>query len=114
MFVTFPSLTGASKHKIFPKGDEKYYYIFFLGTLEEGRGKGLCSALVKHYQSIAAKGNLPIYLEAADDYCWGVYKKLGFVTLGEIRVGKGKHDADGYLCDGGEGFVIRPMIWKPQ
>lgn len=51
--------TSACKAKAL-QSHEKYYYVFFLGTLEEARGKGYCSAMVKHYQSLAARDHLPI------------------------------------------------------
>jgi hypothetical protein len=84
-------LSEPIKHKPFPKGDEKYYFVFSLGTVEKGRGKGLCSVIVRHYQEIAEREQRPTHPEAANDNSWKLYKKLGFVTLGEIAIGRGKH-----------------------
>ena len=105
--------TAAVKAKTLKKG-EKYYYVFFLGTREEGRGKGLCSAIVKRYQDLAKRDGVPIYMEAATEYCWGLYKKLGFMTVEEIWLGKGKASADGTQSLGGPGFKIWGMIWRPE
>lgn len=100
-------LTKACKAKCL-REDEEYYCVFFLGTQESGRGKGLCSATVKHYQSIAAREQLPIYMEAATEYCWGLYKKLGFVTVDALLLGEGKAAADG------PGVKMWGMIWRPE
>ena len=112
MIFELTPLNDACKTKAL-KQDERYYYVFFLGTLKKGRGRGLCSALVRHYQSVAARDNLPIYLEAATEYCLGLYRKLGFVVVGETWLGKGRVDKDGLPCNGGPGFKIWGMIWRP-
>jgi len=112
MLREMPPLQKECKAKCLKEKD-KYYYIFFLGTLKEGRGKGLCSTIVRSYQEIAAKDDLPIYLEAANDYCCGLYKTLGFVTVGEFLLGKGKAKADGTPEAGGPGILLRGMIWRP-
>lgn len=96
------------------KGQKDYYYIFELGTRKDGRGQGLCSAIVKHYQAIAAKAHLPIYMEAGTEYAWGLYKSLGFVTVDEMRVGKGTAAADGTMCEGGAGVKTWSLIWRPE
>lgn len=41
---------------------------------------------------------VPIYMEAATEYCWGLYKKLGFVTVEDIWLGKERANADGTQC----------------
>jgi hypothetical protein len=95
-------LTDACKAKGLRKGD-KYYYVFFLGTREDARGRGLCSAIVKYYQEIAAREKLPIWLEAATEYCLKMYLKLGFVVVGETVLGKGRARTDGTQCKGERG-----------
>lgn len=104
--------TNACKAKAL-KSHEKYYYVFFLGTLGEARGKGMCSVLVKHYQSIAEREGIPIWMEAATEYCWRLYERLGFVTVKELLIGKGRAAADGTQCEGGPGVRIWGMIWRP-
>ncbi|OJJ44481.1 hypothetical protein ASPZODRAFT_135302, partial [Penicilliopsis zonata CBS 506.65] len=93
------------------KGEDRYFYIFFLGTPTAERGKGLCSAIIRHYQSIAAEQKLPIYLEAGTEYCRSLYESLGFTVVGEIVIGKGKAAADGMVEIGGPGFQVWGMIW---
>ncbi len=105
--------TSTCKKKVLSKGD-KYYYIFFLGTHVDARGRGLCSQVVKHYQAAATKEQLPIYLEAGTEYCFKLYQKLGFVLVDNIKLGVGKCDEKGNPCKGGEGVTIRGMIWTPD
>jgi ribosomal protein S18 acetylase RimI-like enzyme len=104
--------TNASKAKAL-QSHEKYYYVFFLGTLEKARGKGLCSAMVRHYQFIVARDNHPLWMEAGMEYCWRLYERLGFVAVDEIVVGKGRAAADGTQCRGDPGVRIWGMIWRP-
>lgn len=105
--------TKLHKSKVFNEQD-RYYYIFFLGTAENARGKGLCSAIVRHYQGIARKDKVPIYLEAGNAYCRDLYKTLGFVIVGEIVTGQDKAGPDGTLVENGPGFKTWGMIWRPE
>ena len=96
------------------RGEEPYYYVMFLGTREEGRGRGLCSAMVRHYQALAAREQVPVYMEAATAYSRRLYERLGFATVDEIVVGEGKAAADGTACVGGPGVRTWGMIWRPE
>lgn len=100
------------KRKVLGENDD-FLYIFFLGTTESSRGRGLGSAIIKHYQAVAATKRLPIYLEAGTEYCRNLYERLGFVTVDEIVIGQGKATSDGTLLEGGPGFRMWGMIWRP-
>ncbi|PVH85718.1 hypothetical protein DL98DRAFT_36787 [Cadophora sp. DSE1049] len=113
MAIETAGLTEACKREALAK-DEKYYYIFFLGTLPSSRGKGHCSHLIKYYQSLAAQEGVPIWLEAATEYCWRLYLRLGFVTVQELRLAEGKADETGRQCEGGKGVRLWGMIWRPE
>jgi len=106
-------LKDRAKAKVLRK-DEKYYYIFFLGTSKEARGKGHCSKIVREYQEVARNENLPIWIEAGTEYCMRLYERLGFVQVDELLMGKGKCDKDGKMKVGGEGVTIWGMIWRPE
>jgi len=69
--------------------------------------------MVKHYQEIARKDGLPLYLEAGTDYSWKLYTKLGFETLHTMLLGEGAYNADGKKEVGGSGIKLRGMIWRP-
>ena len=142
MLIEYQSLSDAAKVKSLEKG-EKCYYLFFTGTREECRSKGLifnffvlrislrvydadvdgfcfrfsiglCSSLIRHYQSIAANESTPICLEATTAYSRDLYAKLGFQEVDEMLLGKGKVGADGKLKKNGEGVRIWAMVWRPK
>jgi len=113
MLSEFTPQTAAAKRKAFPLPDQRYYYVFFLGTHEDGRGKGFCSAIVKHFQEMAAKDQLPIWMEATTEYSMKLYLKLGFHVVQEIIIGKGKAAADGTKLVDGAGIPFWGMVWRP-
>jgi ribosomal protein S18 acetylase RimI-like enzyme len=100
------------KAQFFGKSD-RYYYVFFIGTNLEARGKGLCSALVRHYQGIAEKEGLPIFLETHTKQGKRIYLKCGFKVVAEELIGQGKCAADGSFLKGGPGLRGWAMIWSP-
>jgi len=112
MIWEFTNLTGNAKKREMGKG--KYYYIFFIGTAVEGRGQGLASKLIGEAKELAAKEELPVWLEATTERSRRLYSKLGFKDLGGIVLGKGNVGADGERKKGGEGVTIWPMIWRPS
>ena len=112
MLSELTPLANACKAKSLRPG-ERFYYVFFLGTREADRGKGLCSAMVRHYQSIAAREGVTIWMEAATEYCWRLYERLGFVTVDVFVIGKGRAAADGTMLEGGPGVRIWGMVWRP-
>jgi hypothetical protein len=60
---------------------------------------------------------MPIWIEAATEYVRDWYAKLGFVVVGEWRLGKGKVDEGGADVAKGEtreGVKIWGMVWWPE
>jgi ribosomal protein S18 acetylase RimI-like enzyme len=110
MQTEYAPLGEACKKKAL-NGQKRYYYFFITGTAVENRRKGLCSRIVRHWQEIAGREGLSLWLEATTEYCKGVYERLGFEVAGEIVLGKGKADASGRECRSGEGVTIWGMIW---
>ncbi|MCJ1398885.1 hypothetical protein MMC11_002086 [Xylographa trunciseda] len=104
--------SDAAKKKGLKKG-EKYYYLFFIGTREERKGRGLASALIRHYQSIATREGIPIWLESTTSHSMGIYSHLGFEIVEEIFLGKGKAAPDGTKMEKGDGVSFWAMIWRP-
>jgi predicted acetyltransferase len=113
MMVEFTPLSDASKAKGLA-GEKNYYYVFFVGTRVDGRGRGLCSAIMKRYQEVASRDQLPIWLEATTEKSMKIYAKLGWEVVDEITLGKGKANADGRQCKDGEGVKIWSMVWWPK
>ena len=53
------------------------------------------SKLIQDSQAIAQREQLPIWLEATTEHSAKIYSKLGFETIEEIVLGKGKAGANG-------------------
>ena len=113
MLAEFTPLADAAKAKGL-NGRKEYFYVFFLGTHPDARGQGLGSAIMREYQARAAKGGVPLWLEATTAYSMRLYERLGFKIVDEMVLGKGKVDADGFECKGGEGVTIWGMIWDVE
>lgn len=93
---------------------QQFYYLFFVATREDARGKGLSSALIGKLQDRARVEGLPVWLEATTEHSAGVYARLGFERVGTVVLGKGKVGADGLAKMGGEGVKIHCMVWWPE
>ena len=113
MLAEYTPLADASKAKELA-GQKKYYYVFFIGTAENGRGRGLCSAIMKKFQEIATRDQCPVWLEATTEKSMKLYSKLGWRVVDEITLGKGKASAGGLQCKGGEGVRVWTMVWRPE
>ncbi|KAK4893115.1 hypothetical protein LTR27_008455 [Elasticomyces elasticus] len=112
MLLEYEPLTDAARRKAL--GDQKdFYYIFFVATKAEARGRGLCSALIKSAQDRAAKEGFPVWIEATTERSWKLYEKMGFKTVSTIILGKGKVGPDGIERKGGDGVPVWMMIWWP-
>ena len=113
MLQEYTPLSDACKKKALKKG-EKYYYVFFIGTKEEERGKGLCGTIMKQWQGEASKEGKAIVLEATTENSRRLYERLGWKVVDEIVLGKGKVGSDGLRKEGGDGVKIWGMIWRPD
>lgn len=113
MLAEFQPLADASKAKGLA-GQKDYYYVFFTGTRLDSRGQGMCSAIMKRYQDMASRDKIPIWLEATTAKSMRLYSKLGWEIVDEIVLGKGKANADGLQCKGGEGVRVWGMVWRPK
>lgn len=112
MMVEMP--TQSDKFKAQNIGKQKYYYVFFIATMESGRGKGLATKILKEVTQKAQAEGVPVWLEASSENSKRVYEKAGFEDLGTIILGKGEAAADGSPKKGGEGVRIFPMVWRPK
>ncbi|KAK5122331.1 hypothetical protein LTR85_004242 [Meristemomyces frigidus] len=113
MLGEYAPVTDAAKAKGL-KGEKSYYYLFFLATKEDCRGKGLSSALIKKAKERAQADGVPLWLEATTEYSWKLYGSLGFETVERMVLGKGVAAADGRRKECGEGVPFWGMIWWPE
>ena len=104
--------TESAKAKLFGRADQ-FYSVLLAGTKAEARRKGLCSALVRHYQGIAAESGLPIFLETHSERALRLYTRSGFEIVENTLTGKGTCDANGRKEEGGPGITGWALLWRP-
>jgi GNAT superfamily N-acetyltransferase len=115
MLGEYEPATGAVRRKALGVNFQtNFYYLFFVATREDGRGRGLSTALIKRLQERAQEEDLPVWLEATTEYSSRVYAKLGFERVETVVLGKGHADADGTALKGGSGVPIYCMVWWPE
>jgi ribosomal protein S18 acetylase RimI-like enzyme len=73
--------------EIHPK--EKCYYLSFIATLPEARGRGLASALISETLAQADAEGMPAFLETADTAKVGFYRRFGFELTGQAKLPAG-------------------------
>jgi GNAT superfamily N-acetyltransferase len=114
MLGEYEPATGAVRRKALGVYQGNFYYLFFVATREDKRGRGLSSALIKGLLERAQEEGLPVWLEATTEYSSKVYAKLGFGRVETVVLGKGHADADGTALKGGNGVPIYCMVWWPE
>jgi hypothetical protein len=72
------------------------------------------SHLIRPVLAMAKEKGWPVCLEATSPRSRDVYAHLGFEVLEEMRVGKGKVDAEGWGCADGEGVLIWAMRFEAE
>ena len=65
------------------------WYLGFVGTLPEARGKGLASALISSVTEICDTENIPAYLESSSPDNVPLYERHGFRITGEAKIKDG-------------------------
>jgi GNAT superfamily N-acetyltransferase len=66
---------------------EPHYYVRDIGVHPEEQGKGLGSALMRPTLERCDREGLPAYIEASSERSAGLYERLGFEHIEELRVG---------------------------
>lgn len=113
MLIDYQYRSDACKKKGLPEDVRRYWYLFFIGTDEKIRGRGLASEVIRRQQAGAGERGLPIWLEATTTKSRDIYIKCGFQVTGEFVLGKGSHSADGEIEHGGSGVTVWAMLWRP-
>lgn len=118
MLGDYQSRAHAAKRKGLSRQDGKglvdFYYLFFISTKVEERGKGLSSALIRRFQGkVRAEGKgRVLWLESTTENSRKLYEKCGFTIVDSWVLGKGVVDKDGKTKKGGEGLRVWAMVWK--
>lgn len=75
---------------------------------------GLAPAILRKVLERAGKEGLPVWIEATTERSRHTYRKVGFEDVAEVKLGKGKVNAEGRLEKGGPGVSMFAMIWWPE
>lgn len=115
MLLDYQSQSDACKKRGLPREFQgRYWYLFFIGTVAEARGRGLASKIIRKQQVVARREGLGMWLEATTAGSREVYRKCGFGVVGQFVLGKGTHAASGDMEEGGPGVVVWAMFWRPE
>lgn len=79
---TIALLTLMERHHV----REPHYYIPYVGVSPESQGHGLGTALLTPTLDRADIEGLPAYLEATSERNAALYRRLGFIAIGELRL----------------------------
>ncbi|UJO16112.1 uncharacterized protein CLAFUR5_04723 [Fulvia fulva] len=93
---------------------ERFWYLFFIATVVEARGKGLATGVVEGWKGRARADGVPVWLEATTERSRGIYERCGFRVAGEVVLGRGTHSRDGVVEKGGPGVRVWGMVWRPE
>lgn len=78
-----------------------HWYLDMMGVARAAQGKGYASALVGWGVEQSRRDGCPLYVDATGD-ARGFYERMGFATLGDLRIATPQGDAEIYL-----------MLWTP-
>lgn len=113
--LNHPEAAEKMKAKVLTAEERKrVWYCFIIATANDRRRQGLASKLLQEMQRrAAADGNRCLWLEASSLGSRKTYEKQGFVSVGELKFGKGEVDSNGDLDKNGEGVTSWAMVWRP-
>lgn len=74
--------------------DRPHYYLSFLGTRADHRGKGLGMALLRDNLALIDAQRMPAYLESSNPGNLPRYERLGFTKVGEFILPSGGPKVD--------------------
>ena len=71
------------------KPKDRHWYLSFVGTRPESRGKGLASTLIESVTNICDQEKIPAYLESSNPDNVSLYESHGFRVIGEAVIKDG-------------------------
>ena len=88
------------------------YYLFFIGTRADRQGQGLGGALLEEVCERAGREGRSVWVESTSRGSWRLFRRMGFVDVEEVVLGKGKVGEAGYGQVGGPGVTLWTMVWR--
>lgn len=88
------------------------YYIFFVGTRADCRGRGLGEGILQEVTVRAGREGRSVWLEATTASSRRLFLRMGFVDVEEVVMGRGKVGPGGYDQVGGPGVRLWCMVWR--
>lgn len=85
-FNEFLPVLHDAKAEVMGDRDDKSWYLIYLGTVPEARGKGYSRKLVEYVTDMADKNGEPCYLESSTATNLPIYNKYGFELKKEITL----------------------------
>ncbi|KIW21030.1 hypothetical protein PV08_01609 [Exophiala spinifera] len=83
-FDEFLPLLHDTKQEVLGERDDQSWYLNYVGTKPEARGKGYARKVIEYVSKLADDRGLPCYLESSHDINIIIYGKLGFELRKQI------------------------------
>lgn len=83
-FDEFLPLLHHTKEEVLGARDPDAWYLVYIGTRPESRGKGYARKLIEHVTKQTDRNGQPCYLESSNDINPIIYGKLGFKVVKKI------------------------------
>ncbi|KAK7905930.1 hypothetical protein LTR67_000654 [Exophiala xenobiotica] len=83
-FDEFLPLLHDTKQEVLGERDAQSWYLNYVGTKPEARGKGYARKVIQYVTKLADGQGLPCYLESSHDINMVIYGKLGFDVRKQI------------------------------
>jgi len=93
-FTEFLPLLHDTKAEVLKERDDDSWYLVYLGTRPEARGKGYARKLVEHVTRQADADGKACYLESSSRVNVPIYERMGFEMREGIKVTRGERELD--------------------
>jgi ribosomal protein S18 acetylase RimI-like enzyme len=96
-FTRFLPLLHDTKTEILGDRDDDSWYLVYIGTRPEARGKGFGRKLIENVTNKADIEGRACYLESSNVVNVGIYERLGFKQMKRVELEKGDENGNGGL-----------------
>ncbi|KFX91982.1 hypothetical protein V490_05627 [Pseudogymnoascus sp. VKM F-3557] len=111
MLGEFEGSAKKARKKGLAKG-EVPYYVFFIGTRADRQNRGLGRELLEEVCQRAGREGRSVWLESTSSGSARLFRRMGFVEVEEVVLGKDKVGEAGYPEVKGPGISMWPMVWR--